>query len=195
MKKVCIYARVSTKDQDCSRQLEELREIVKNHNYELVDEYVDEGISGSVKHRVELDRMLKDAMARKFEMIMTLELSRLGRSVSNMCEIVELLKAKNIDLFVKNQNVDTSTIVGEFFFNIMNAVSQYEKDLIRERVKSGMNLAKSRGKQIGRTTNLTENMKSEILNKRKAGVGINRLASDFKVSARKLRQFFQEQTV
>ena len=125
---------------------------------------------------------------------MTLELSRLGRSVSNMCEIVELLKAKNIDLFVKNQNVDTSTIVGEFFFNIMNAVSQYEQDLIRERVISGMNLAKSRGKQIGRTTNLTENIKSEILNKRKAGVGINRLASDFKVSARKLRQFFQEQT-
>ena len=195
MKKVCIYARVSTKDQDCSRQLEELREIVKNHNYELVDEYVDEGISGSVKHRAELDRMLKDALSRKFVMIMTLELSRLGRSVSNMCEIVELLKAKKIDLFVKNQNVDTSTIVGEFFFNIMNAVSQYEKDLIRERIISGMHSAKNKNKQIGRKTNLTENIKSEILNKRKAGVGINRLASDFKVSARKLRQFFQEQTV
>ncbi len=82
--------------------------------------------------------MLKDAISRKFEVVATLELSRLGRSVSNICEIVDLLKSKNIHLFIKNQNVDTSTIVGEFFFNIINSVAQYERDLITQRVVSGL---------------------------------------------------------
>ena len=60
-KKVCLYARVSTKEQDCQRQLNELREVAKNHDYEVVAEYVDEGISGAKKSRFALDQMLKDA--------------------------------------------------------------------------------------------------------------------------------------
>ena len=137
-KRVCLYARVSHASGDCVRQLVELKEVAENHGWEIVDEYVDEGISGAKKSRPELDRMLKDAMSRKFEVVATLELSRLGRSVSNMCEIVDLLKSKNIHLFIKNQNVDTSTIVGELFFNIINSVAQYERELIRERILSGL---------------------------------------------------------
>ena len=110
-KRVAIYARVSTKEQDCSRQLIELRQVAENHGWKIVDEYVDEGISGAKKSRPDLDRLMKDAISRKFEMVATLELSRLGRSVKNMCEIVDLFKSKNIHLFVKNQNVDTSTTV------------------------------------------------------------------------------------
>ena len=137
-KRVGLYCRVSTKDQNYERQLMELREVAENHNWVVVDEYIDEGISAAKKSRPELDRMLKDALSRKFDVVATLELSRLGRSVSNMCEIVDLLKSKNIHLFIKNQNVDTQTIVGEFFFNIINSVAQYERDLIRERVVSGL---------------------------------------------------------
>ena len=109
LKRVALYARVSTKEQDCTRQLIELREVAENHGWIIVDEYVDEGVSGAKKNRPELDRMLTDAISRKFETVATLELSRLGRSVKNMCEIVDLLKSKNIDLFIKNQNIDTST--------------------------------------------------------------------------------------
>ena len=101
-KKVCLYARVSTKEQDCERQLIELREVAENHDYEVVAEYVDEGISGAKKSRPALDQMLKDAMSRKFAMVMTLELSRLGRSVQNMCEIVDILKSKKINLFINS---------------------------------------------------------------------------------------------
>ena len=71
----------------------ELREVAENHNYEVVAEYVDEGISGAKKSRPALDQMLKDAMSRKFSVMMTLELSTLGRSVSNVCDIVEILKS------------------------------------------------------------------------------------------------------
>ena len=181
-KRVVSYCRVSMKDtQNCERQILELREVAKNHNWEIVDEYVDEGISGAKKNRPELDRMLKDAMSRKFEMVMTIELSRLGRSVSNMCQIVDLLKSKKIDLFVKNQNISTDTIVGEFFFNIINAVSQYEKDLITERVVSGLENARKKGRIGGRPSNLTKDNRSKILELRKQGIPIKKIANECSV--------------
>ena len=93
-KRVAIYARVSHQSGSCERQLIELREVAHNHGWNIVDEFVDEGVSGAKKNRPELDRMLLDAMSRKFEMVATLELSRLGRSVSHMCSIVDLLKSK-----------------------------------------------------------------------------------------------------
>lgn len=106
-KRVCLYARVSRQEQSCDRQLAEPRELCENHGYTIVSEYVDEGISGGLKSRPALNKMLKDAMTRKFEMVVTLKLSRVGRSVQNIYEISSLLKSKKIDLFVKNQNVDT----------------------------------------------------------------------------------------
>ena len=187
MTKVAIYARVSTKEQDCTRQLIELREVAENHDWLIVDEYVDEGISGAKKHRPELDRMMKDAISRKFDLVATLELSRLGRSVSNMCEIVDLLKSKNIHLFIKNQNVDTSTIVGEFFFNIMNSVAQYERDLISERVVSGLNNARRKGKILGRKTNLTPQIEDKIREMKSKDIGLKKIAAECSVAVKKVR--------
>ena len=186
-KRVAIYARVSTKEQDCSRQLVELREVAENHGWNITDEYVDEGISGAKKSRPELDRMLKDAISRKFEVVATLELSRLGRSVSNMCEIVDLLKTKTIHLFVKNQNVDTSTTVGEFFFNIRNAVAQYEKDLIRERVVSGLENAKRKGVVLGRKTNLTPQIERKIREMKSKEIGLKKIAAECSVAVKTVR--------
>ena len=161
-----------------ARQLVELREVAENHDWKIVDEYVDTGISGAKKSRPALDRMLKDAMSRKFELVATLELSRLGRSVSNMCEIVELLKSKNIHLFIKNQNIDTSSIVGEFFFNIINSVAQYERDLITQRVVSGLENWKRNNpdKKLGRPSKLTPEIKNKILEMRSRKLGINKIA-------------------
>ena len=187
-KKVCLYARVSTKEQDCERQLIELREVAENHDYEVIAEYVDEGISGAKKSRPALDQMLKDAMSRKFSVVMTLELSRLGRSVSNMCEIVEILKSKKIDLFIKNQNVDTQTIVGEFFFNIMNSVAQYEKDLIAERVVSGLENARKKGRIGGRPSNLTPEVEEKIVQLREKKIGLNKISAECKVSVPTIRK-------
>ena len=186
-KRVAIYARVSTKEQDCTRQLMELREVAENHGWNITDEYVDEGISGAKKSRPELDRMLKDAISRKFEVVATLELSRLGRGVSNMCEIVDLLKTKTIHLFVKNQNVDTSTTVGEFFFNIMNSVAQYEKDLIRERVVSGLENAKRKGVVLGRKTNLTPTIEKKIIEMKSKDVGLKKIAAECSVAVKTVR--------
>ena len=177
-KRVCLYARVSHATGDCERQLVELREVAENHGWTIVDEYVDTGISGAKKSRPELDRMLKDAISRKFEIVATLELSRLGRSVSNMCEIVDLLKSKKINLFIKNQNIDTGSIVGEFFFNIINSISQYERQLITERVVSGLENWKRNNpdKKLGRPSKLTPEVEDKILEMRSRKVGINKIA-------------------
>ena len=192
MKKVCLYARISMKTGDCERQLIELREVAKNHDYEVVAEYVDEGISGAKKSRPALDQMLKDAMSRKFSMVMTQELSRLGRSVSNMCEIVEILKSKKIDLFIKNQNIDTSSIVGEFFFNIMNSVSQYERELIRERVVSGLENARKKGRIGGRPTNLNAETKNTIIEMKRQKIGLRKIATATKVGVPTIKTFLEE---
>lgn len=186
--KVAIYARVSTtKDQSCERQILELRQIAENHNWKIVDEYVDEGISGAKRNRPELDRMLKDALLRKFDVVATLELSRLGRSVKNMCEIADLLKQKNIHLFVKNQNIDTSTIVGELFFNIINSISQYDLQLTRERIISGLENAKRKGVKLGRKTNLNLQTQNKILDMKSKGIGLKKIAKECAVAVKTVR--------
>jgi len=179
-KKVSLYARVSRHEQSCERQLIELRELCENHNYTIIEEYVDEGISGGKKSRPSLDKMLKDAMSRKFTMVITLELSRLGRSVQNMCEISSLLKSKKIDLFIKNQNVDTSKIVGDFFFNIMNSVSQYEKDLIAERIVSGLKTARLKGR-IGGKKPISKDIENKIIEMKQSGLSFRKIKSELKV--------------
>ena len=191
-KRVVIYARVSTNEQNCDRQVAELEQVVKNNNWELVDTYVDEGYSRTTTTRPELDRMLKDALLRKFDVVATLELSRLGRSVKNMCEIADLLKQKNIHLFVKNQNIDTSTIVGELFFNIINSISQYELDLTRERIKSGLENAKRKGIVLGRKTNLTPEVEEQIIQLKSEGVGYNTLAKRLSVSVKTIRKVLSQ---
>ena len=192
MKKVVLYARVSTKDQDCERQISELRIIASNHNYHIVDEYIDTGFSGSLKNRPELDRMMKDAFFKKFEMVMTLELSRVGRSTKNLLEIVEKLKEKDINLFIANQQIDTSTPTGSMFFTIASAFATYERDLIRERVISGLQNAKKKGKILGRKTNLNGLTKSKILEMRSNKIGLKKIAAETKIAVKTIRNFLSE---
>ena len=189
-KKVSLYARVSRHEQSCERQLIELRELCENHNYTIIEEYVDEGISGGKKSRPALDKMLKDAMSRKFTMVITLELSRLGRSVHNMCEISSILKSKKIDLFIKNQNVDTSSIVGDFFFNIMNSVAQYEKDLIAERVVSGLKIARLKGR-IGGKKPISKDIEKKIIEMKQSGSSFRKIKSELKVGNNTIKRVME----
>ena len=132
---------------------------------------------------------------RKFDVVATIELSRLGRSVKNMCEIADLLKQKNINLFVKNQNIDTSTIVGELFFNIMNSISQYERDLTAERIKSGLENAKRKGVVLGRKSNLNLKTQKVILDMKSQGIGLKKIAMETKVSVQTIRKLLSAKEI
>ena len=193
-KRVGIYARTSlgSDRQDITRQVSELKQIVKNHNWELIDTYVDEGYSRTTTSRPELNRMMRDANIRKFEMVITLELSRLGASLKNMIEIVDKLREKKIQLFIVNQQIDTSTATGYMFFSIMTSISNYEKELISERVKSGLENAKRKGKILGRKSNLTPEVSDNIIKLKSEGVGLKKIAKEFSISVRTIRKVLEE---
>ena len=191
-KRVVIYARVSTNEQNCDRQVAELEQVVKNNNWELVDTYIDEGYSRTTTTRPELDRMMKDAFVRKFEMVITLELSRLGSSLKHMIEIVDKFKEKKIQLFIVNQQIDTSSATGYMFFSIMTSIANYERELISERVKSGLENAKRKGVVLGRKTNLTPEVEEKIIQLKKEGVGYNTLAKRLSVSVKTIRKVLSQ---
>ena len=191
-KRVVIYARVSSNEQNCDRQVAELEQVVKNNNWELVETYVDEGYSRTTTTRPELDRMMKDAFVRKFEMVITLELSRLGSSLKHMIEIVDKFKEKKIQLFIVNQQIDTSSATGFMFFSIMTSIANYERELISERVKSGLENARRKGIVLGRKTNLTPEVEEQIIQLKSEGVGYNTLAKRLSVSVKTIRKVLSQ---
>ena len=191
-KRVVIYARVSTNEQNCDRQVAELEQVVKNNNWELVDTYIDKGYSRTTTTRPELDRMMKDSFVRKFEMVITLELSRLGSSLKHMIEIVDKFKEKKIQLFIVNQQIDTSTPTGYMFFSIMTSISNYERELISERVKSGLENARRKGITLGRKTNLTPEISDKIIQLKSEGIGLKKIAKQYSISVRKIREVLSE---
>jgi DNA invertase Pin-like site-specific DNA recombinase len=177
------------------RQLTELREVCKNHDWEIVDEYVDEGVSGAKKDRPALTQFLKDVHSRKWEQVCTIELSRIGRSSANLFEIVELLKEKKIDLWIKNQGIDTSTITGALFFSILSALSQYELELTKQRIHSGIALARKQGRIGGRKSALTPEKEKQIVEMRRNKMGYNKIAKVVGVGERTIMKVLSDKVL
>ena len=174
MKKIAIYVRVSTNKQDSTNQLIELRNLANRLNYEIVQEYTDNGISGTKgrEDRPGLDLILNHAGQRKFEQVMIFDITRLGRSLQNCIETLNYLNSLNIDILIQKQGIDTSTSVGRLTFSLMASLGEYEKNLMRERIVLGINRAKSQGKKLGRPSNMNEGMKNAIKILREKGMGI-----------------------
>lgn len=174
MKKIAIYVRVSTNKQDSTNQLIELRDLAKRMNYEIVQEYTDNGISGTKgrEDRPGLDLLLNHAGQRKFEQVMIFDITRLGRSLQNCIETLNYLNSLKIDILIQKQGIDTSTSVGRLTFSLMASLGEYEKNLMRERIILGINRAKSQGKKLGRPSNMNDGMKNAIKILREKGMGI-----------------------
>jgi len=178
MKKVAIYARVSTSQQTCENQLNELRVVADRAGYQIVAEFVDEGISGSKgrQNRPALDQMLRECTRRRFDLVMCWDISRLGRSVQNLIEIMNELQSLKVDLFFLQQGMDTSTASGRMMFSVFGALAEYERELIRERVLAGQARAKAAGVKFGRPKTITENTRETVRLLRDQGIGIRKIA-------------------
>jgi DNA invertase Pin-like site-specific DNA recombinase len=183
MKKVCLYCRVSTTHQTPENQLRELRAIAGRMGYEIVSEFIDNGISGakSRKDRPALDEMMKLATQRKFEMVMCWSIDRLGRSLQHLVEILNELQAMKIDLFFMQQGMDTTTPSGRMIFSVFGAIGEFERNLIRERVIAGQQRAKASGVHIGRPTKMNDGMRSAIKAMYQNGMSIRQIAKSCKV--------------
>ena len=183
MKRIALYARVSTDKQTCENQLQELRVIAERMNYTIVAEFIDNGISGmkTRQDRPALDQLMKSATQRKFDMVMCWSIDRLGRSLQNLVEILNDLQAMKIDLFFLQQGMDTSTPSGRMIFSVFGAIGEFERNLIRERVIAGQKRAVANGVKIGRPSKMNEGLRSAIQLLREKGMGIKQIARELKV--------------
>jgi len=149
-KAVAIYARVSTDRQTVDMQIHELKEYVKRRGWNLYREFIDQGYSGSDTKRPAFQEMMNEAKKRKFDVLLVWKLDRLSRSMKDLVMVLNELGGLGIDFVSYDNNLDTSTPTGKLVFHVIGAVAEFEKDIIKERVKAGLENARRKGKKLGR---------------------------------------------
>lgn len=149
-KTVGIYARVSTDRQTVDMQIHELKEYVKRRGWNLYKEFIDQGYSGSDTKRPAFQEMMNEAKKRKFDVLLVWKLDRLSRSMKDLVMVLNELGGLGIDFVSYDNNLDTSTPTGKLVFHVIGAVAEFEKDIIKERVRAGLENAKRKGKKLGR---------------------------------------------
>ncbi len=141
------YARVSTDTQCLDRQIDALKRYG-------VDKIYREKMSGTKKERPELSRLLSEV--KDGDTIVVESLSRLGRSVKNLSELVEMFGDRNIHLVSLKESIDTKSSTGRLLFTILSSLAQFERDVLAERTKEGLKAARARGRFGGRPKISTE---------------------------------------
>jgi len=151
-KTVAIYTRVSTQNQNIENQERELRAVADRAGWTVVGVYTDFAISGfkSRKDRPAFDRLLKDAVRRKFDIVAASSVDRLGRSLTDLLGFLADIHAAGIDLFIHQQGLDTTTPTGRATFGLMGVFAEFERAMIRERVLAGLARARAEGRVLGR---------------------------------------------
>jgi DNA invertase Pin-like site-specific DNA recombinase len=196
-KKAAIYVRVSTDQQTVENQIRELRQIAERRGWEVVEEYHDAGISGAKgrEGRPGLDQMLNEARRRKFDVVMAWAIDRLGRSLVDLLGTIQVLEACGVDLYLDQQSIDTTTPAGRLMFQITGAFAEFERSMIRQRVRAGLKRAIAQGKRLGRPK-VSRTIEKRIQTQLRAGKGILKVARESGVGtgtvhriARELRPF------
>ena len=149
--RTALYARVSTNHgQDSELQLRDLREHFQRRGWEIIDEYIDNGISGAKDSRPELNRLMADAHKRRFDAVAVWKFDRFARSTSHLLRALETFQSLGIEFISLTEGIDTSTPVGKMVFTILGAVAEMERQLIRERIRAGLRNARAKGRRLGR---------------------------------------------
>ena len=151
-RRAALYVRVSTDAQTVENQIRELRQVAKRRGWDVVEVYRDAGISGAKRRngRPGLDAMLKDASRRSFDILMAWAIDRLGRSLSDLLDKIQHLEACGVDLYLDQQAIDTTTPMGKLVFQITGAFAEFERTMIRQRIKAGLKRAVAQGVKLGR---------------------------------------------
>src|SRR6266700_2038517 len=148
--RIAIYARVSTKDQSCELQVRDLRAYCAARGFDLVREYIDVGQSGAKDSRPELNILMDDARKRQFDAVVCWRFDRFARSTKHLLLALEEFRSLGIQFLSYQENIDTTSPLGQVLFTIVAAVATLERDLIRERVRAGIRNARAKGKRLGR---------------------------------------------
>jgi len=147
--KVCLYGRVSTRDQDPELQLVPLRAHAAQRGWEVTGEFVDRVCSGAKERRPALDRLMKGAWTGQFHAVVVWRFDRFARSTKHLITALETFRSIHVGFVSLQEQFDTSTPIGQAMFTIIGAMAQLERDIIRERVKAGLERARARGTRLG----------------------------------------------
>jgi DNA invertase Pin-like site-specific DNA recombinase len=150
--RAALYARCSTHDkgQDPELQLSPLREYCQRRDFIITGEYIDNGISGTKERRPQLDMLMDAARKRQIDLVIVWKLDRFGRSLKQLVMALEELSSLGIGFISYQDNLDLATPQGRLMSHIIGAMAEFERELIRERVKAGLDNARRKGKKIGR---------------------------------------------
>lgn len=181
--RIALYSRVSTAQQTTENQRLELERVAAARGWNIVQTFTDEGISGSKgrDERPGLDALLKAASRRQFDLIAVWAIDRLGRSLQHLVTTVNDLQAVGVALYIHQQQLDTTTPSGKLCFSMFGAFAEFERNLIRERVKVGIERAKKNGVKLGRPTNLNDSVKAAIVALRAKDHSIRHIAAQLRV--------------
>jgi DNA invertase Pin-like site-specific DNA recombinase len=152
-KRVAIYARCSTADdQTTENQISELRDAAERHGWTVAAVFDDQGVSGSLarERRPAMKALLRAVTRREVDMVAAWAVDRLGRSLVDLLGFLGELHAKEVDLYLHQQGVDTSTPAGRAMFQMLGLIAEFERSMIRGRVVSGMARARIPGTKSGR---------------------------------------------
>lgn len=181
-KRAALYLRVSTDGQTTENQRIALQAVAEQRGWQVVAAYEDAGISGAKgrEHRPGLDKLLKDATRGKFDVVMAWAVDRLGRSLADLIGTLQWLHDVNVDLFLHQQAMDTTTPAGRAMFQMMGVFAEFERAMIQARVNAGLDRARKAGKVLGRPK---VNMKTEAAVRARLaeGAGILKVAKEFGV--------------
>jgi DNA invertase Pin-like site-specific DNA recombinase len=148
--KVALYCRVSTADQSCARQERDLLAFAARAGYDVIGLFK-ETASGVRLDRVERRKVMALAQARRIDAVLVTELTRWGRSTLDLVQTLQSLHAWNVSVIAQTGlQFDLATSQGRMFASIMAALAEFERDLLCERIRSGMAAAKARGRKLGR---------------------------------------------
>jgi DNA invertase Pin-like site-specific DNA recombinase len=172
--RIVIYARVSTKDQSCDLQLRDLRAYCAARQFSVLHEYVDVGESGAKDSRPQLNELMAAARKRKIDAVVVWRFDRFARSTKHLLLALEEFRSLGIQFFSYQENIDTSSPLGQALFTIVSAVAQLERDLIRERVSAGIRNARACGKQLGRPRRIVNGDEVRLL--RSNGASLRQIA-------------------
>ena len=184
-KRVALYLRVSTSEQNTRNQRRDLNGAADRHGWSVATVFEDDGISGAKGRddRPGLDALLKAVIRREFDMVAAWSVDRLGRSLIDLLTVLGELHANDVGLYLHQQGLDTTTPSGRAMFQMMGVFAEFERAMIRERVMAGLARAREEGTRLGRppieVVNATKT--AAIRSRLAAKTGIRRIAKDLGV--------------
>jgi DNA invertase Pin-like site-specific DNA recombinase len=181
-KRVAFYLRVSTGSQTVENQRLELAKVAEQRGWTVVEIYSDNGVSGAKGRdkRPTLDRLCKDAIGGKIDMVAAWSVDRLGRSVLHLAQFVNDMQAAGVGLYLHTQGIDSSTPTGRAMLGMCSVSAELERESIMERIHAGLNRARAKGKTLGRKP-VDASVEKQILALLNKGMGKLKIARTLEV--------------